>query len=92
MLNEEWCLCLVEESNKLVALNVKETSKTKTIVLDACPVAITREGDEVIVMTQDLHFFTVQMRDGEVVANEKATSLTEALKAMHCGMWAIAVT
>ena len=87
MLDEEWCLCLVEESNKLVVLNVKETSKTKTIVLDTCPVSITREGDEVVVMTQDLRFFTVTLKDGEVVTNERVSSLTEALKETHCMVW-----
>lgn len=92
MLNEEWCLCLVEESSKLVALNVKDTSKTKTIVLDACPVAITREGDEVVVMTQDLRFFAAQVKDGEVMAEEKKTALTEALKEMHCGEWGVGAT
>lgn len=89
MLDEEWCLCLVEESNKLVVLNVKETSKTKTIVLDACPVSITREGDEVVVMTQDLHFFAVTSKDGEIVTNEIVSSLTEALKEMHCMVWEV---
>ena len=87
MLDEEWCLCLVEDSSKLVAVNVKETDKTSAVVLDACPVSITREGDDVIVMTQDLRFFTVQSRDGEITVHEKVTGLTEALKETHCLVW-----
>ena len=79
-------MCLVEESSKLVVLNVKDTSKTKAIVLDACPVSVTREGDEVVVMTQDLRFFAAQAKDGEVVTEEKKMTLTEALKEMHCGL------
>ena len=92
MLDEEWCLCLVEESSKLVALNVKDTSRTKAIVLDACPVSVTREGSEVVVMTQDLRFYAAQVKDGEVVAEEKKTTLTETLKEMQCGVWEVCAT
>lgn len=92
MLDKEWCLCLVEESSKLVALNVKDTSKTKAIVLDACPVSVTRESSEVVVMTQDLRFYAAQVKDGKVVAEEKKTALTETLKEMHCGVWEVCAT
>ena len=51
-----------------------------------------RESSEVVVMTQDLRFYAAQVKDGEVVAEEKKTALTETLKEMHCGVWEVCAT
>lgn len=77
-------MAIVEDYPKLIVLDTVNRDKTFCYAFDSIPVSITRENNNIVIMTQSLRFYEVQCVKDSVVVTEMESTLTTQLQAKHC--------